>query len=355
MPRHPITDFLSTAAGPILDVRAPAEYAQGHIPGALSLPLFTDEERARIGTTYKQVNPDKAILLGLDFFGPKMRAMVEQVRLLAPGQEVRLHCWRGGMRSGAVQWLLELGGLKVNLLDKGYKDYRHWALAEFARPRQLRVLGGYTGSGKTAVLHALAAQGEPVLDLEGLANHLGSSFGALGQPPQPTQEQFENELAAALAALPPDKPIWVEDESRNIGSLTIPTTLFAQMQAAPLVVLDVPQAARVRYLAGSYGRQDAAGLAAAVLRLRKRLGGLVTKEALGAIADGDMPRMVELVLAYYDKTYGFGLQNRPAMMISAEGTDAAVNAARVLAVQYDQPTTTKSAPNDTKITGGAAD
>jgi tRNA 2-selenouridine synthase len=330
MPRHPITDFLNTAAGPILDVRAPAEYAQGHIPGALSLPLFTDEERARIGTTYKQVNPEKAVLLGLDFFGPKMRRMVEEAKKLAPGQEVRLHCWRGGMRSGAVQWLLELGGLKVNLLDKGYKDYRHWALAEMARPRQLRVLGGYTGSGKTAVLHALAAQGEPVLDLEKLANHLGSSFGSLGQPPQPTQEQFENDLAAALAALPTDRPIWVEDESRTIGSLGIPNEFFAQMQAAPLLVLDVPREARVRYLAADYGRHDAGELASAVLRLRKRLGGLVTKEALGAIAENDMPRMVELVLAYYDKTYGYGLEGRKGVIVTAEGVDAATNAARVL-------------------------
>jgi tRNA 2-selenouridine synthase len=331
MPRHPITDFLRTTAGPILDVRAPAEYAQGHIPGALSLPLFTDEERARIGTTYKQVNPDKAVLLGLDFFGPKMRTMVEEARRLAPGQEVRLHCWRGGMRSGAVQWLLELGGLHVNLLDKGYKDYRRWALDELARPHQLRVLGGYTGSGKTAVLHALAARGEAVLDLEGLANHLGSSFGALGQPPQPTQEQFENDLAAALAALPTDRPIWVEDESRSIGSLTVPTPFFAQMQAAPLLVLDVPREARVQYLAANYGIQDAAGLAAAVLRLRKRLGGLVTKEALGAIADNDMPRMVELVLAYYDKTYGYGLDGRPAVTVATVGVNAAANAALALA------------------------
>ncbi len=331
MPRHPITDFLSTAAGPILDVRAPAEYAQGHIPGAISLPLFTDEERARIGTTYKQVNPDKAVLLGLDFFGPKMRTMVEEARRLAPGQEVRLHCWRGGMRSGAVQWLLELGGLHVNLLDKGYKDYRRWVLDELARPHQLRVLGGYTGSGKTAVLHALAAQGEPVLDLEGLANHLGSSFGALGQPPQPTQEQFENDLAAALAALPTDQPIWVEDESRSIGSITIPTPFFTQMQAAPLLVLDVPREARVQYLAANYGIQDAGGLASAVLRLRKRLGGLVTKEALGAIADGDMPRMVDLVLGYYDKTYGYGLEGRPAVTVAVEGVEAAVNAALAVA------------------------
>ena len=330
MPRCPISDFLADPAGPILDVRAPAEYAQGHLPGALSLPLFTDEERARIGTTYKQVNPDKAVLLGLDFFGPKMRTMVEKARRLAPDQRVRLHCWRGGMRSGAVQWLLELAGFEVQLLDKGYKEYRHWVLDELARPRQLRVLGGATGSGKTTVLHALAALGQPVLDLERLANHQGSSFGALGQPPQPTQEQFENDLAAALAALPPGQPIWVEDESRGIGRVAVPGALFEQLRVAPLLVLEVPQPARVAYLAADYGRHDAGELAAAVLRLRKRLGGLVTKEALAAIAEDDMPRMVELVLAYYDKTYAHGLEGRPAVAVPAAGTDAAVNAALVL-------------------------
>lgn len=354
MPRHQIADFLTTAAGPILDVRAPAEYAQGHIPGALSLPLFTDEERARIGTTYKQVNPDKAVLLGLDFFGPKMRMMVEQAKKLAPGQEVRLHCWRGGMRSGAVLWLLELGGLHVNLLDKGYKEFRQWALAEIARPRQLRVLGGYTGSGKTAVLHELARRGEPVLDLEKLASHQGSSFGSLDQPAQPTQEQFENDLAVALAALPADRPIWVEDESRTIGTLAVPGALFAQMQAAPLLVLDVPQSARVQYLAADYGRHQAGELANAVLRLRKRLGGLVTKEALGAIADNDMPRMVELVLAYYDKTYGYGLAGRPATTVAAEGTDAVANAARVLAAVANENFSTDSS-HDSEASGSAAD
>ena len=217
------------------------------------------------------------------------------------------------------------------MLDKGYKDYRRWVLAEIARPRPLRVLGGATGSGKTAVLHELAAQGQPVLDLEGLAHHQGSSFGALGQLPQPTQEQFENELAAALAVLPHDQPVWVEDESRTIGRVAVPGGLFEQLRAAPLVVLDVPREARVQYLAADYGCHDAGELAAAVLRLRKRLGGLVTKEALAAIAEDDMPRMVELVLGYYDKTYAHGLENRPATQIPTDSTDAAANAARVLA------------------------
>ncbi|HEX8348447.1 MAG TPA: tRNA 2-selenouridine(34) synthase MnmH, partial [Hymenobacter sp.] len=205
MPRIPLPDFLQVSAdAPILDARAPVEYAQGHIPGAVSFPLFSDEERARIGTTYKQVSQEKAVLVGLDFFGPKMSQMVKQAQKVAPNKEVRLHCWRGGMRSGAVQWLLELAGFRVHLLDKGYKEYRRWALAQFAQPRPLLVLGGLTGSGKTDVLHELARQQQAIVDLEGVANHKGSSFGAIGLPPQPTSEQFENDLALSLSQLPPD-------------------------------------------------------------------------------------------------------------------------------------------------------
>ncbi|NVO84832.1 tRNA 2-selenouridine(34) synthase MnmH [Hymenobacter terrestris] len=332
MPRLTLPDFLQTEAnGPILDVRAPVEYTQGHIPGAVSFPLFTDEERARIGTTYKQQSQDKAVLLGLDLFGPRMSQMVKLAGKLASNKQVRVHCWRGGMRSGAVQWLLELAGFKVQLLDKGYKDYRHWALAEFEQPRTMWVLGGLTGSGKTDVLHALAAQGQPMLDLEGLASHKGSAFGSIGQPEQPTQEQFENDLASQLAALSAEAPFWVEDESRGIGRVAVPGGLFEQLRMAPLVVLEIPREVRVAKLADEYGRQDPAALAASILRIRKRLGGLATKEALSAIGENDMPKMVSLVLDYYDKTYSHGLDGRPFITVPSDTCDPVINAGLVLA------------------------
>lgn len=334
MPRLPLPDFLSGPAdAPIFDARAPLEYAQGHIPGAVSFPIFSDEERAQIGTTYKRVSPDRAVLLGLDFFGPRMSQVVKAAQKLAPNKEVRLHCWRGGMRSGAMQWLLELAGFRVHLLDKGYKDYRRWALASFEQPQPLVVLGGLTGSGKTDVLHALARRQEAVLDLEGLAHHKGSSFGAIGQAPQPTTEQFENELAWALHEAPAGTTrLWVEDESRTIGSVAVPLGLWEQLRRAPLVVLEVPRAARVQKLAEEYGRHDPAALAAAILRLRKRLGGLVTKEAMGAIGEGDMEKMVTLVLDYYDRTYSHGLEGRPDVVrVPADSCDPEANADRVLA------------------------
>ncbi|GAA4001545.1 tRNA 2-selenouridine(34) synthase MnmH [Hymenobacter fastidiosus] len=335
MPRLPLADFLQGPANaPILDVRAPIEYIQGHIPGALSLPLFTDEERARIGTAYKQVSQDRAVHIGLEFFGPKMSRMVKHAQKLAPGKEVRLHCWRGGMRSGAVLWLLELAGFRVHLLDKGYKDYRRWALAQFTEPRPMLILGGLTGSGKTDVLHELARQGETIVDLEGLANHKGSSFGAIGLPPQPTPEQFENNLALALDALPTSVVPWLEDESLSIGRITIPKPFFETMRHAPLVVLDIPRAVRTRKLAAEYGKEDPQQLAEAIQRISKRLGGLATKDALAAIETGDMEQMVDIALTYYDKTYGFGLDNKVnsrIIRVPSDTCDPAVNAGLVQA------------------------
>jgi tRNA 2-selenouridine synthase len=340
MPRLPLSDFLQVSAdAPILDARAPVEYAQGHIPGAVSFPLFSDEERARIGTTYKQVSQDKAVLVGLDFFGPKMSRMVKQAQKIAPNKEVRLHCWRGGMRSGAVQWLLELAGFRVHLLDKGYKDYRRWTLTQFAQPRPLLVLGGLTGSGKTDVLHELAKQHEAVIDLEGLANHKGSSFGSIGLPPQPTPEQFENDLALLLSQLPSNTVPWVEDESLTIGGIGIPKPFFEQMRHAPLLVLDIPQAVRIRKLAAEYGREDPAQLAEAIGRIGKRLGGLATKEALTAIETGDMEKMVAIALGYYDKTYSYGLaskQNVQVVRVVSDTCDPVENAGRVLAVAQQE-------------------
>ena len=332
MPRVPLSEF-QVLPYPLLDVRAPVEFAQGHVPGALNLPLFSDEERAHIGTTYKQVSQERAVHLGLEFFGPKMSAMVKLAQKLAPDKEVRLHCWRGGMRSGAVQWLLELAGFRVHLLDHGYKDYRRAVLASFAQPRAWRVLSGLTGSGKTDVLHALQAapHHQPVLDLEGLANHKGSAFGAIGQPAQPTQEQFENNLAAARAGLPAAAAGWVEDESRQIGRLTIPPALFEQLRVAPRWVLSAPRAVRVTKLAAEYGAQAPAELAAAIERLSKRLGGLATSQALAAVEAGDFERMVELVLDYYDKTYAYGLAQRSGeaayTQVPTDTCDPAANAA----------------------------
>lgn len=296
---------------PIIDVRTPAEFDQGHIPGAHNVPLFTNEERAEVGTLYKQVGREEAMLTGLEAVGPKMRHLVEQTKQIAPQQTVLLHCWRGGMRSSSVAWLLELFGFQTYTLQQGYKAFRRYVLASFIEMRQVIILGGYTGSAKTETLHALRRQGAQAIDLEALAHHKGSAFGQLGETPQPSQQQFENELAMQWRQLDPTQPVWLEDESRHVGRRTIPNSLWNQMRAATVVFLDLPRPARVQHLVAGYGQFDPEALAGAIQRLRKRLGDLNTRLALDALSDGDLAVCADILLReYYDRAYRQGLQKR---------------------------------------------
>jgi len=303
-------DFLSAQAEgrPVLDVRSPGEYAQGHIPGALSFPLFTDEERAAVGTVYKQKSKEAALELGLEYVGPKMAGFVREAKRLAPQRRLAVHCWRGGQRSGSMAWLLRQAGFDVVTLEGGYKNYRHMVLAGFSEKAEpLLMLGGNTGAGKTKVLRALQALDEQVLDLERLANHKGSAFGFIGEPPQPTVEQFENDLSHALRHLDPTRRIWVENESRSIGRVFIPDAFWAQMKAAPLIHLDIPLEARVQNLLDDYVLTDRDDLRIAFLKIEKKLGGQHLKAALEALDREDFATAARIALNYYDKTYQHGL------------------------------------------------
>lgn len=289
---------------PVLDVRSPGEYAAGHIPGARSFPLFDNEERAQVGTTYKQIGSYEALLVGLELVGPKMRTMVEQAHQWAPHKEVLVHCWRGGMRSESVAWLLNTAGLTAHTLSGGYKAYRNHVLDSFRQGPPLLVVGGATGSGKTAVLHALRERGEAIIDLEALAHHRGSAFGGIGQPEQPTTEQFHNNLHGAWRQIDPRaRRRWIEDESFCIGSVKLPLELWEVMQIAPLLLLEVPRAARVPRLVAEYGALDPLALERGILTVQKRLGGLRTQTALDALAQGDLEQVADLLLEYYDKSY----------------------------------------------------
>jgi tRNA 2-selenouridine synthase len=240
-----------------------------------------------------------------------MGRLALQLGELAADRSVLVHCWRGGMRSESVAWLAGLLGYEGYTLHGGYKAFRNYVLDGFTRPRAILILGGYTGSGKTALLRELARRGEQVIDLEGLSRHKGSAFGELGEAPQPTQQQFENELALQWRRLDPDRPVWLEDESRRIGATAIPDGIWRQMRAAATLFLDIPAAARREYLVRTYGAFDKAELAESVRRIYKRLGDLATRHALDALERGDAAACADLLLArYYDRAYQRGLEKR---------------------------------------------
>ncbi|MEB3359707.1 MAG: tRNA 2-selenouridine(34) synthase MnmH [Synechococcales bacterium] len=310
----PAQDFL-TASGIILDVRSPAEYAQGHIPGAYSFPLFNNDERAQVGTCYKQVGREEAIELGLELVGPKLAYFVRTAKSLTSDRHLRVHCWRGGMRSGSLAWLLETAGFSVTTLGGGYKAFRRHVRELLAVPKPILSLGGMTGTGKTAILTALAELGEQVLDLEAIAHHRGSSYGNLGLPPQPSTEHFENRVALAWAALDPSRPIWVEAESKRIGTCRIPDELFQPMMRATVLQVERSRTERIRNLLEDYGDANREELIVATERLRKRLGGLRVQQAIAAIRRGDLAMAIDIVLDYYDQTYTYDLQKNRTVPI----------------------------------------
>ena len=316
----PISDFWQ-APGPILDVRSPSEFAQGHLPEAVSCPLFSDKERAQVGTCYKQQGQELAIELGLELVAPKMVSLVKQAKVLAPERQVRVHCWRGGMRSGSVGWLLATSGLDVKLLEGGYKAFRRWVRTTLATARPIIVVGGMTGTGKTDILHTLCDLGEQVLDLEGLANHRGSSYGALMLPPQPSTEQYENLIAEQWAKFDPQRPVWIEAESRRVGTCRVPDELMEQMEAANTLEVVRSEVERLKILVDIYGQANPEELIAATERLRKRLGGLRTQEAVQHIKRGELKAAAAIILTYYDRTYRHDLVRRgkriPKLDVSA--------------------------------------
>ncbi len=296
---------------PVVDVRTPAEFEQGHIPSAINLPIFSNEERAIVGTIYKKEGREPAILKGLEIVGPKLHEYVKEGIKINKTEIFLVHCWRGGMRSSSMAWFLETYGFKCYTLKGGYKQYRNLVLASFDKQKEVVVLGGKTGTGKTLILHELKKQGEQIIDLEGLAHHKGSSFGSLGEAPQPTQEQFENDLYSQFSKVDPLKRCWIENESRKIGKVVLPLGLWEQMAAATVASIGLPDELRLEYLLKEYGSFSKEELIDAVLRIEKRLGGQHVKRAIEALEQGDIKTAFEVCLVYYDKTYRFGEENRP--------------------------------------------
>lgn len=296
---------------PIIDVRSPGEFEKGHIPNAKNIELFTNEERAVVGTAYKKESKEKAFELGYEFVVPKLNDFITKAIEVAPNKEVAVHCWRGGQRSNAfADHLIDNGFKKVYLIEKGYKAFRNYVLQRFEQPFDIKILGGYTGTGKTEILHFLKQKGQQIIDLEGMANHRGSAFGGIDLPPQPTTEQFENNLFLVLRSLNLNKPIWVEDESRAIGKVSIPDVFYHKMRTMPVYFLDVPFQERTKHLVDTYANLSQDKLADAIIRITKRLGSEKSNLALDALRDKNYHKVVEITLFYYDKYYLKGLHKR---------------------------------------------
>ncbi|MBK9084812.1 MAG: tRNA 2-selenouridine(34) synthase MnmH [Sterolibacteriaceae bacterium] len=240
----------------IIDVRSPAEFAADRIPGAINCPALDDEQRARVGTIYKQVAPFEARRLGAAMIARNLSdALFDRFQDKPKSWRPLIYCWRGGQRSGAFVTWFRLIGWDACQLEGGYKRFRRHVVDELARiapQTDLRVIGGATGSAKTRLLEALAAQGAQVLDLEALAAHKGSVLGDLPGIAQPTQKFFETSLLSRLQELDLARPIFVEAESRRIGSVQIPENLIERMRASPCLSIEATRPARIEFLLRDY-------------------------------------------------------------------------------------------------------
>lgn len=309
----PVADFISKTQDNdylLIDTRSEAEYERAHFPGAINLPLLNNDHRILVGTCFKKEGRNAAVRLGFELVGPLFSSFVKKVDELAKGKKVLVYCWRGGMRSGIMSWILNMAGYQTDTMKGGYKAFRRFVLDQFAVQRNLAVIGGHTGTGKTELLLKMKKSGHQVIDLEGIANHRGSAFGALGMNAQPRNEQFENELALELYSMKTDDYIWLEAESRSIGKIKIPDHFYFQLIAAPLFEINLPLKERVERIKKDYAHFSNEELSACMVKIQKRLGGLRLKEALSALEEKRTNDWILILLEYYDKNYSHSLDSR---------------------------------------------
>ena len=306
--------------GLLIDLRSPDEYYKGHMPNSINIPLFNNDERAFIGKKYKNAGRDKAIFEGLKIVEKKFDQLIDDIlsenkkyinKTKSPlmSSQLKVYCARGGMRSISVSWLLEKIGYKSFKLEGGYKSYRNWVLNSFQDDRNITLIGGKTGTGKTKILKNLMSHNYQVIDLEYLANHRGSSFGGLGMTCQPSNEQFENLLAEKLLRFSKSKTIYIEAESANIGSCRIPNELFKQMKNAKRIEIIQSKKNRISELIRTYSVFPDNELKNSVKKISKRLGPQRTKRAIEAIGSKNWEDVCNAVLDYYDKCYDYELAN----------------------------------------------
>jgi tRNA 2-selenouridine synthase len=305
----------------LIDVRSEKEFAQAHVPGAVNIPLLNDDHRKQVGITYKSNGREAAVVKGFDLVGDKFGNFIREVKRKTSEKHVMVYCWRGGMRSGIMSWILEMSGFKCFLMKGGYKAYRNYVLQVLEEPRRVVVVGGKTGCGKTEVLDELKKKGEQVICLESLASHRGSAFGALGKPLQPRNEMFQNMLAEEWLKVDPEKILFLENESLTIGPIVLPPRIYEAIRNSPVVELQLSLPRRLKRILDEYGAFPVASLMENTLKLSKRLGGLRTQQAVEALQGGDKEKWVELVLNYYDSAYGYSNDSRKNILQTVSITD----------------------------------
>lgn len=306
---------------PLVDVRSPSEFQKGHIPNSINIPLFSDEERALVGTLYKQVSKDEAIKKGCEIVGPKMRNLIQMAQDLAVEGKIGVYCWRGGSRSESVAWLWNLAGLDVYKINGGHKFYRAWVKEQLNKKAKLVTLTGKTGAGKTNLLQNLKSKGFQIIDLEGLANHKGSAFGHTGKNKQPTNEQFENNLYQVWSKLDLNQMILVEDENQVIGQISIPREFFDQLKTAPAFYLNVTNERRVQNIFQDYKDIERPYLLNACQKIQKKLGMKRYLESIDWINQGHYIKAIEALLNYYDRCYDKSIPRYDRKLIQVDLPD----------------------------------
>ncbi len=317
--RTQIKEFMESK-GILIDVRSPSEYYKGNMPNSINIPLFNNEERSIVGKSYKNEGKEISLLKGLEIVEKKLDDIITQFLNIDKEylkkypnnlrNKFKIYCARGGMRSQSIFWLLNKLNFHTLLLTGGYKNYRRTVLNKFNDDFKLIIIGGKTGSGKTNILNLLKKNNYQIIDLEFLANHRGSTFGALGMNEQPTNEQFENSIANELFNFDIKKEIFIEAESSNIGKCRIPNDLFKKMKLSNRIEIIRSERERINELVRTYSVFPKNELIESVNRIKKRLGPQRTQLAIKSVEDENWQNVCKAVLDYYDKCYEYELKGK---------------------------------------------